>query len=296
MFTPKKENVNEVTDVEQLIGKRPGRPKFDPQKEERQELEAKKKTLKLMNALKVSAPIIKGCAERSGQEVSLSNQDLAKKMLQISNTFSKNWFKHVNLDPEDKGNLWMKNVIERYANEYLSDLWVKKGVLDLNGLNELLHLMEVKDIDFSEDWRHEWFNLDVKNSIKISMIKLGIQIKKNQSFFHFFRNENEDFEFLMNLIGNKIGKIVQENVPPESSQEIRVSLFSVLMIEAADLFSIIWMKEAKKNIKWLKGLSEEDREAYKAGKKEIGIEKIIEEFDKNIEIIMMISNKFVKKG
>lgn len=234
-------------------------------------------TMKVMNVIRYSAPILKFVFEKEKDDEKRSRLfvEINEKLISYAKKVMILW----NVSPDDKSNNWIINVLVRtFANSFTEDMWLEDQ--DIDKLAMEIH--NVAELTIEKKYDQSYFQ-PLTTSVKLAIIKAATPIYKSVNQYSFLKNKevrDEEIKKIMTFIVNKTTNAISLLTNDITEEKDRVMLFKVILEESALIFSDLWEKN---------GLL--FNEKYKnANEKEISILK--ESNPKGIQIFDYICKKF----
>lgn len=267
---------------------------MDPRSAERIEDEARKKTLRALNALRIVGPLLAAIQERIPDG---SNDEVAREfmsMVEKTTLFSRKMSEHLGIDSEQPKNFWIRNVLERICAETIKERWLEKGDADVERLLDgAVRVCSAADnIDFGEK---EIQALPVDETLRIALMKaMGLVLSRMECGFDFFRNMDSEAERVGALLMRKAAEGALVLSDPHAGERERASLFSVAVEEAARLYGAAWIATGRKACDSLAAMSDEKLNALLAKHKEgLPVTSVDESFRKNFERMISVTAKLI---
>lgn len=267
----------------------------DPAKAEKAADEARKKTLRALNALRIVGPLLSAIMEKPGANATDEQSANAfKELVSITSSLSEKVCRKLDVDPEDANNFWMRNMLERAFAEVLKDQWSKNQVANLSALEGPIDALVKMDAPWADAPR-DFEALSPEGTVRAAIIKAGVPIvTKAQLGFDFFRNMDKDIEGIMRYLMKAAAEATITMADSNSSEKDRAGLFSILMSEAGNLYATSWWVNGKQALKDLDKLS--DKELQNMLKDQPGglpLDKVNNTFDKNFKRLVSVANRLV---
>lgn len=265
----------------------------DPAKAERMQDEARRKTLRALNALRIVGPLIAAVMENPGPFA--KDEEVAAAFRQLvgaSSSFSERVAGAIGIDPADPKNFWARNVLERVFAEALKEQWVKSKGASLEPFLE--PIKQVVAMDFPDGAR-EFEAISPDLAIKAALIRAAMPIlSKAQTGFDFFRDMDKEIEPIMGRLMGAAARGALELCDPNASERDRASLFSILISEAGNLYASSWWVMGKKAVEDLARVSDTElSEILREYPEGLPIDKVNAQFDKNFKRLVSVANKLV---
>lgn len=264
-------------------------------KAEKSREEARKRSLRALNALRIVGPLLVAVMEYPGAEA--GEEAVAKSFKELvsnASAFSEKVARELGVDPLDQKNFWIRNMLERAFSEVLRETWVKSKKADFSGMEKAVQ--SLLDATSPEEplWR-EFEPLGMDAHLRAAVIKSAAPIlMKSQVGFDFFRNMDEEIEPIMRRIMGHASKASMELAEEKASDHDRASLFSILMSEAGNMYATAWWVEGKKAVDNLSRLSNKELdELLKLNPKGLPLDSVNEQFEKNFGRLVGLANKLI---
>lgn len=234
-------------------------------------------TMKVMNVVRYSAPILKFVCEKEKDDEKRSRLfvEINERLISYAKKVMILW----NVSPEEKTNNWIINVLVRtFANSFTEHMWLEDQ--DIEKLAMEIHNVAELTIETKYD---QSYAQPLTTSVKLAIIKAATPIYKIVNQYSFLKNKevrDEEIKKIMTFIVNKSTSAISILTSDITEEKDRVMLFKVILEESAIIFSDIWEKN---------GLL--FNEKYKnANEKELTILK--ESNPKGIQIFDYVCKKF----
>jgi hypothetical protein len=265
----------------------------DPQKAEKIEDEARRKTLRTLNALRVVGPLIEAIMERPGPFASDEEISQAfRELVGSTSAFSERVAGKMGVDPADPKNFWVRNVLERVFAEALKEQWAKRKTASLDALEGPINAL--LEMEWASGER-QFDSLAPDLAVKAALIRAGAPIlMKAQTGFDFFRDMNKEIEPIMQRLMGAAAQATLSLSDEAASERDRASLFSVLISEAGSLYATSWWILGKKAVEDLARVSDAELKGIlKEYPEGLPLEKVNAAFDKNFGRLVSVANKLV---
>lgn len=286
-FTPPKEKP--ITSIEVLQDK--SQSIVDPGQRQTAQNQAKNKTLKTLNAIKIVSPILEALIINPGKEDNASEN--FKNLVSTTSTLSAEICKKLEVNPEEEKNFWIRNSFERVFAEIIKQQWITHNHCDLKDILTLLDpIIENSNLVESE---FQSLGISIDNDIKISLIRSTIPlISEIKSGFDLNRNLQDDMDGIVTLIFEtaKEGllKIVDENA--DSKQ--KANLLKMLIQEATNLYKASWKSYVIFTQNYLNSTSEIKKKQLKDKyAKGFPLTQLETEFKTNFDRLILITQRII---
>ena len=191
------------------------------------------------------------------------------------------------INPEDKKNMWMSNVIEKAIMPYLSTTPLNDKTIDALAVT----LLE-RSCDFPEN--NAWKN---DASVTLSLFKGLNKLSKEQAHYDFSRkNKEKDLEDLRDKITQTATSFLEELTPSVTPHEDRVVFMSMVLDELFELMALSWRRNAQKAKQAMAPLSQAQVKAWKQSNPNgFELKPVLEYFDQNAGRLLRLSSQGRKK-
>ena len=266
----------------------------DPAKAERSVDEARRRTLRALNAIKTVGPILAAVAERHGaggaEEEAIST---FKQLISQSSDMSELVIRELGEDPGKPENYWLRNMLERSFCEMLKDQIQRGKPGSLRPLEPLLR--QVAHLDWRDGEREAFATWGSETVIRAALVRACSPIVAKAAGFDFFRVDlGQDMEEIMRLLMAAASRATLAMVDPHAGERERASLFSVLIGEAGQLYASAWHSCGKQVIQSLSSLNDKELKALLAENPQgLTLEKVGETFERNFTRMVNLSTKLV---
>lgn len=263
---------------------------------------ARKKTLKTLNAIKIVAPIISALMERPG--VDAEGEDLSegfRSLIKETSSLSEQICQSLNLDPNNEKNFWVRNVLERLFADFYKQQWSVSGKLDSVFLKDCINKIISDDVLLEKIATENNIEKVMPESIvKLALIKSVVPILKEVNNFDLYRtNFESDLDEIMDKLYNSTVKALDKIADDFSGPTDKADLFNLILQEASNVYALSWKAEAKR-IKEISAnfSSEQLRKHLSKYPDGLPLEKVDYNFDKYFNKMILISERLVpsKKG
>lgn len=267
----------------------------DPAKAERSCEDARKKTMRTLNAIKIVAPVLSAVTERHGgsgsEEEAVST---FKRLVSQSSEMSELVIRELGEDPNLAENFWLRNMLERSFCEVLKDQIQrgKEGTLKpIEGV-----LREIANMEWSAaDGREEFVTWGAETVVRAALLRACAPIMIKAAGFNFFRADmSTDMEAIMKTLMGAASRATLSMSDPHAGERERASLFSVLIGEAGNLYASAWHACGKQMVNNMSSMSDKDLKTLLAQHPEgLPLDKINDEFERNFTRLVSLSVKLV---
>lgn len=267
----------------------------DPAKAEKQTDEARRKTLRALNALRIVGPLLAAVMEKPGAGASDEESAKAFKALVASTSaLSEKVSRKLGADPEDPSNFWIRNMLERAFAEALKDQWAKNQSADLSALEGPIDALIAMDAPWADAGR-EFESLSIESTVRSSLIRAATPVlMKAQLGFDFFRNMDNEIEPIMRHLMGAASKAALSMADPNASEKDRAGLFSILISEAGNLYATSWWVAGKQAVKDVSKLSDSELQAMlKDHPDGLPLDSVNTLFEKNFNRLVSVANRLV---
>lgn len=267
----------------------------DPAKAEKLSEEARKKTLRALNALRIVGPLLAAVMEKPGANASDEQSANAfRELVSATSALSEKVCRKLGVDPEDANNFWMRNMLERAFAEVLKDQWAKNQSANLSALEAPIEALIDMEAPWAEGSR-EFEAFSLENTMRASIIRAASPIlMKAQLGFDFFRNMDKEIESIMSYLMGAVSEATLSMADTNASEKDKAGLFSILMSEAGNLYATSWWINGKSALKSLDKLSDKEINAMlKDNPDGLSIDDVNATFDKNFKRLVSVANRLV---
>lgn len=266
----------------------------DPAKGERASEEARRKTLRTLNAIKTLAPVLAAMAELHGvggsEEEAIST---FKRLVFQSSEMSEFVVRELGEDPSQPENFWLRNMLERSFCEILKDQLQRGKAGSLKPMEGLLR--EMARMQWQSEGGEEFVTWGTNTVVRAALMRACAPIVIKSAGFDFFRVDmSKDMEVIMRALMAAASKGTLAMSDPNASERERASLFSVLVGEAGNLYASAWHACGKQMVGTLSSLSDKELAALLAQHPEgLPLDKVNETFERNFSRLVHLSTKLV---
>lgn len=287
------ESLNQKTDPLKAAG-------GDPYKADLAQQEARRKTLRTLNAVKIVAPIISALmcrpgVDAEGGELTVGFRQLIKETSDMSEYVCAN----MGIDPKEEKNYWLRNVFERLFAELYGEQWELYGKTSPDFIRECVKLTMEKT-DLVGDYKNDIDLMTPEITIRVALFKSVVPvIQEAKTSFHLFRDVPGDIEHIANKIKTATDAAVESLADDITSPADRAALFSIVSHEAGKIYAISWKAEAKRVLEICKDLGEEKvKEWVSRNPGGLPLTKVDYHFDEYVEKLKTIAERLIptKKG
>jgi hypothetical protein len=213
----------------------------DPSKAERVSDEARKKTMRTLNAIKIVAPVLSAVTERHGASGS-EDESLAtfRRLVSQASDMSEYVIRELGEDPESQGSFWLRNMLERTFCEILKDQVQRGKEGSLKSLQPILR--EIAQMQWaSGDGKVEFETWGADTTVRAALLKATAPVMIKASVFDFFRTDMaRDMEDVMRVLMGAASRATLAISDSGASEKEKASLFAVLVGEAGVLYASAW--------------------------------------------------------
>lgn len=302
MFQPKQQEKNDITgpDWPEATGAAFLAPSksieavraTDPSTADRLEDDARRKTLRALNALRIVGPLLAAIMERDGDGSPEQASADFMQLVSATTKFSEAMAAELDVKPSETKNFWIRNVLERLCAEAIKERWVERG--DVN-IERLVSAAKVaKDSRVSEGER-DFPPMQSDMAVRVAMLKaLAIVLSKMDTSFDFFRNLDEEAERVGGMLMRAASEGTLHLADPYAGERDRAALFSVAVEEAGRLYAASWQGVGEKAVGDLSKLSDEALEkVLKLHPEGLPTKRVDEGFERNFKRLMTVTAKLV---
>ncbi len=267
----------------------------DPKKVDLIKEDARKKTLRTLNALKIVSPIISSLMEHPGVDSNgQSLSDNFRKLIKDTSEVSAASCLKLGLDPNEEKNFWVRNVFEKLYAEILKEQWVKNKETDTDFLNKCTDEV-LKNIDLITFGQEEFKSIDVDTQTRLALIKTTTPIiNEAKNNFSLFRDVINDVEVIMSQILKKSLEATDKLSDEYASTRDKANILYVVLQNAGEIYKTAWRTESKRVQDIMNNYEpaklQKSLEKYPNG---LPIDKIQNDFDKYFDKMLAITNKLV---
>lgn len=247
------------------------------------EEENKKNVLILLNTLKTLSPLL--------QKALLNYTDDTKKqteyILKLNDVVIKQSKKFIEkllkLDPEDKNNIWIINVLSSFFHSSIPDnLLIEEITENYFSDNILQALFYVTNENLGQSMMYNFPERPLSVGVQLCLIKALVPIINAQTYYDFYRKDKlTDLKLIIGQIINNCSKSLVELVLPSTTEKDKLMLFKLLLEESSSLFVNCWYETANKTIEFFKNNNMKTKDIKQKYPDGIPIEKIMENYNKN---------------
>lgn len=267
----------------------------DPAKGEKIADEARRKTLRTLNAIKIVAPVLAAVTEKHGGGGS-EDEAVAtfRRLVSQASDMSEFVVKELGEDPASPSSYWLRNMLERTFCEMLKDQVQRGKEGSLKLVQPILSRMTKMDWPES-DGAQEFERWGSDTTVRVALLKATAPVMIKSASFDFFRTDlAKDFEEIMMLLMGAASRATLAMADPAANEKERASLFSVLVGEAGNLYASAWTVCGKQIVANLSSLNDKELAAllaqHPAG---LPLNKVNELFEKNFGRLVALSTKLV---
>lgn len=193
------------------------------------------------------------------------------------------------VNPEDKKNMWMSNVIEKAVMPYLSP----SSPLDDQTIEVLAsHLLErAQDYPQNNAWKND-------ASITLSLFKGINALSQEQMHYDFLRkNKENDLEVLRDKVTEVATSFLEEMVSPITPHEDRVVFMAMILDQLFELMALSWKRNAHRAKQAMAPLTPPQIKAWKqANPQGFELKPVVEYFEQNAGRLLRLSMQGRKKN
>lgn len=266
----------------------------DPAKAERSFDEARRRTLRALNAIKTVSPVLAAVAERHGaggaEEEAIAT---FKQLISQSSEMSELVIRELGEDPSKPENYWLRNMLERSFCEMLKDQIQRGKPGSLRSLEPLLR--QVATLEWRDGDKESFSTWGADTVIRAALVRACAPIMAKVAGFDFFRLDlGQDMEDIMRLLMAAASRATLAMADPYAGERERASLFSVLIGEAGQLYASAWHSCGKQMVQSLSSLNDKELKALLAQSPQgLSLEKVTETFERNFMRLVNLSGKLV---
>lgn len=265
---------------------------MDPSKADRMEDEARRKTLRLLNAIKVISPLLTAIMETPATEMSSEKAANAfRDMVSTVSLLAERVSLKIGANPDNAKDYWIRNVLERVFAEALRDQWVKNKKIDVSFVESCMD--KVLLVEGLPEASNDYENLSSSSSVKVALVRAATAVMvKAQTGFDFFRNVSDDLEPILEKVRNAALSAAGTLTEANTSEKERAVLFSMLLTEAGSMYATSWWSVGKETVESLSRLSDKDMaKLLKENPKGLPLDRVNEMFDRNFARLVSLSAK-----
>ena len=270
--------------------------KMDPAMAQRHTEEARKKTLRALNAIKIVSPIMSALTERQASSGSEEEAvSLFKRLVGQASDASELVLREMGEDPEDEKNFWMRNVLERAFCEMLRDQVQRGREGSLRPLEPTLRALAKMQWREQPDGAAPFETWATDTSARAALARAAAPILSKASGFDFFRKDlDQDLEAILRLLMAKAQAATLALVDPAAGEKERGSLFAMLVGEGGALYASAWQACGKQAVSNLSSLNDAQLKGLLAEHPQgLPLDKVQELFEKNFERMVSLSARLV---
>ena len=267
----------------------------DPAKAERAFDEARRKTLRTLNAIKIVAPVLSAVIEKHGAGGS-EEESIAtfKRLISQSSEMSEFVIKELGEDPHLPANFWLRNMLERTFCEVLKDQHQRGKDTGLRSMEPVLR--EIAKMEWAgADGAQEFETWAPDTVVRASLLRASAPIMIKAAGFDFFRVDfGKDLEAIMRRLMGAASRATLAMADASSGEKEKASLFAVLIGEAGALYASAWHVCGKQMVANLSSLNDKElTELLSKNPEGLPLEKIDEAFERNFSRLVALSTKLV---
>lgn len=268
---------------------------LDPAKAERASDEARKKTMRTLNAIKIISPVLSAVIERHGASGS-EDESLGtfRRLVSQASEMSELMIRELGEDPEAPTSFWLRNMLERAFCEVLRDQVQRGKEGSLKSLQPVLR--EVSKMQWaSADGKAEFETWGTDTTVRAALMKATAAVMIKAAAFDFFRADlGADMEEVMRALMGAASRATLSIVDPAAGEREKASLFSVLIGEAGLLYASAWNVCGKQVVGNLSGLNDKELKTllaqWPAG---LPLDNVNAMFEKSFSRLVALSVKLV---
>lgn len=276
-----KTDINELKDTNKIT---------DPGLRQLSQNDAKNKTLKTLNALKIISPVLQALIINSNKEDFTKN---FKSIVSSVSLLSEEVCKKLEVDPENEKNFWIRNSFERVFSELMKEQWLSKQSVEIESIQLLMNDV-IDHCDFVES-EYISMGLTVDNDIKASLVRaMVVLISEIKSGFDLNRNISNDLEGIISFIFTEAKKQMLVVVDENADTKQKASLLKVLINEGVNLYASCWKSYAKFSKEYLDKSDNVTKEKLlKKYPEGFPLKNIEDEFKENFERLIIVTQKIL---
>lgn len=276
-------------------GGRSGAASLDPAKAEKVSDEARKKTLRTLNAIKIISPVLSAVVERHGASGS-EDESLStfRRLVSQASEMSELMIRELGEDPEAPGSFWLRNMLERTFCEILRDQVQRGKEGSLKSLQPVLR--EVAKMQWaSAEGAAEFETWGTDTTVRAALMKATAPVMIKAAVFDFFRADlAADMEDVMRVLMGAASRATLSIVDSAASEREKASLFAVLVGEAGLLYASAWNVCGKQVVGNLSGLNDKElKELLAQSPSGLPLDKVNAMFEKSFSRLVALSVKLV---
>lgn len=290
-FNPQK-TTKPASVIEELNPSSSPLPNFDPSQQHSMQENAKKKTLRTLNAIKIVSPILEAIMINPGADSDAEKQTKTfKELVNTTSSLSSKTCLMLGLDPEEDNNRWIRNVFERLFAQLIKSQWVENNKINVSNIENLIQtILDHETVVLSE---YKAMNLDMDSDVRIHLIKSMLPVL-TQPAFKLNRDIEQDIEHIMTLIlqtaRENMSQIIDQNADPKQKADI----LKLLIVEGGQLYAAAWKNYSIYAENVMKKMSPEEKE--KLNKKYpngFPISSVDEEFKTYFNKLLLVTQKLI---
>lgn len=245
------------------------------------EKENKQNVIVFLSSLKTLSPLLKKALNFS--EDKKKQTEYILKLNEIVINQSKKFVKNLlNLEPDDKNNTWIVNVLASFFHSSIPDELLYEEINEdyfSNLISKALFYIANENMDENKLKDYSPFPLHI--GVQLALIKSLTGIINAQNYYDFYRNREDDLKIIISQIFKNCANSMSELVLPSTAEQDKLMLFKMLLEESSKLFIDCWYNSANKTIEYFKKNNtnaEQIKEKYPDG---IPIDKLMTTYNKN---------------
>lgn len=206
---------------------------------EEAKMQSTSNTIKIMNVVRYSAPILKFVCEKEkdDEKRSILFVQINERLISYAKKVMTLW----NIPTDDNSNNWIVNVLVRtFANSFTEEMWLEES--DIEKLAMKIH--DISEMTIENKYDRSYFQ-PLTTSVKLAIVKAATPIYKSVNQYPFLKNKetkDEEIKKIMTFIVNKTTHAISILTNEVTEEKDRVMLFKVMLEEAANIFSDVWEK------------------------------------------------------
>lgn len=270
-------------------------PSRDPAKAERASDEARRKTMRTLNAVKILSPVLSAVIERHGASGS-EDESLAtfRRLVSQASEMSELVIVELGEDPASPDSFWLRNMLERAFCEILRDQVQRGKDGSLKSLQPVLR--QVARMEWpSGEGKVEFETWGPDTTVRAALIRATAPVMIKAAGFDFFRTDlAADMEAIMRSLMGAASRATLAICDPIASEKEKASLFSVLVGEAGSLYASAWNACGKQVVKNLSGLNDKElKSLLSQNPTGLPLDKVNAMFEKSFGRLVALSVKLV---
>ncbi len=288
--TPKK--TTPPSAIEELNAPSTQAPNFDPSQQHSMQENAKKKTLRTLNAIKIVSPILEAIMINPGADSDASSQTKTfKELVNTTSSLSSKTCLMLGLDPEEDNNRWIRNVFERLFAQLIKSQWVENNKINVSNIENLIQtILDHETVVLSE---YKAMNLDMDSDVRIHLIKSMLPVL-TQPAFKLNRNIEEDIEHIMTLILQTARENLSQIIDPNADAKQKADILKLLIVEGGQLYAAAWRTYSVFAENAVKKMTPEEKEKLnKKYPKGFPITSVDEEFKTYFNKLLLVTQKLI---